>query len=120
MTRMKELLDKLCYELDEIAEKKELGAGDLELAHKLTDTIKNIYKIDKLEDTGYSNSSGWIVRGLPEDHSYYGQRRDHMGRYSRGSGKDHLIERLERLMDEAEDEPERDAIRRCIAAMRQG
>lgn len=120
MTRMKELLDKLCYELDEIAEKKDLGAGDLELVHKLTDTIKNIYKIDKLEDGEYSNSDGWIVRGLPDGNSYHTRNRGHIGRYSRGAGKDHLIEQLGRLMDEAETEQEREAIHRCVTALRQG
>ena len=42
------LKDMLCQELDEIAEKGELGAGDLDIAHKLTDTVKNIYKIEML------------------------------------------------------------------------
>ena len=38
--------EKLCEELKEIARKGELGAGDLEIVHKLTDTIKNLYKIE--------------------------------------------------------------------------
>ena len=39
---MYELRNMLCDELDELARKGDLGAGDLEIAHKLTDTIKNI------------------------------------------------------------------------------
>ena len=39
MEYMDKLRDKLCDELDEIARKGELGAGDLEIVHKLTDTI---------------------------------------------------------------------------------
>lgn len=55
MEYMHELKDKLCDELEEIARKGELGAGDLEIIHKLTDTIKNIDKIEMLEDgDGYS------------------------------------------------------------------
>ena len=40
MEYMYELKDKLCKELDEIARKPEMGAGDLEIIHKLTDTIR--------------------------------------------------------------------------------
>ena len=46
---MHELKEKLCEELEEIARKPEMSAGDLEAAHKLTDTIKNI---DKIADAG--------------------------------------------------------------------
>ena len=37
MEYMDKLRDKLCDELDEIARKPEMSAGDLETAHKLTD-----------------------------------------------------------------------------------
>lgn len=40
MKSMYELRDMLCKELDELIRKGELGAGDLDIAHKLTDTIK--------------------------------------------------------------------------------
>lgn len=50
MQSMYELREMLCRELDELTRKGELGAGDLDIAHKLTDTIKNIDKIDRLED----------------------------------------------------------------------
>ena len=39
MKSMYELRDMLCDELDEIARKGELGAGDLDIAHKLASTI---------------------------------------------------------------------------------
>ena len=41
MKSMYDLRDMLCKELEEITRKGELGAGDLEIAHKLTATIKN-------------------------------------------------------------------------------
>ena len=57
---MHELKEKLCEELEEIARKPEMSAGDLEAAHKLTDTIKNIDKIEMLEeDDGYSRAGNW-------------------------------------------------------------
>ena len=60
MKALYELKDKLQDELDEIARKPEMGAGDLELVHKLTDTIKNIDKICALEeDGGYSEAGDY-------------------------------------------------------------
>ena len=50
MKALYELKEKFEMELEELARKGELGAGDLELAHKLTDTIKNIDKICALEE----------------------------------------------------------------------
>ena len=45
MKHWEELRDTLCRELDEIAEKGELSAGDLETVDKLTHTMKNLDKI---------------------------------------------------------------------------
>ena len=59
---MYDLRNMLCNELDELARKGELGAGDLEIAHKLTDTIKNIDKIEMLEDDGYSRDEDYSRR----------------------------------------------------------
>lgn len=47
-----DLKDMLCMEVDEIAKKQEMSAGDLDAVHKLTDTIKNIDKILMLEEDG--------------------------------------------------------------------
>lgn len=60
----------LCEELEKIVEKGKLSMGDLEILHKLTDTLKNMLKIEMLEgeDEGYS------------------ERRDSMGRYAREDG----------------------------------
>ncbi len=52
MEKLHELKEKLWAELEELAEKREMGAGDLEVVHKITDTIKNIDKICMLEDGG--------------------------------------------------------------------
>ena len=42
MKSMYDLRDMLCKELDEITRKGELGAGDLDIVHKLTDAIKTL------------------------------------------------------------------------------
>ena len=131
MEYMYELKDKLCKELDEIARKPEMGAGDLEIVHKLTDTIKNLDKIEMLEDGGYSQAGDWEadMRGTyGRGSSYRGRKRDSMGRYSRegrgGRGgysrndaKEAMMEQMEMLMDQAGSEREREAIRRCMGQL---
>ena len=131
MEYMHELKEKLCDELEEIARKPEMGAGDLEIIHKLTDTIKNLDKIEMLEDGGYSQAGDWEadMRGTyGRGSSYRGRKRDSMGRYSRegrgGRGgysrhdaKEAMMEQMEMLMDQAGSEREREAIRRCMGQL---
>lgn len=123
---MHELKEKLCEELEEIARKPEMSAGDLEAAHKLTDTIKNIDKIEMLEeDDGYSRAGNWEadMRGTyARGSSYRGRKRDSMGRYSReGRYSRHaspdMMDKLQTMMDNASTERERDAIRRLMNEM---
>lgn len=130
MDYMHELKEKLCDELEEIANKGELGAGDLEIIHKLTDTIKNLDKIGMLED-GYSQAGDWEIEGRAYNRgsSYARRKRDSMGRYSRDGramryrddrmysrdeAKDDMMEQMESLMAQAGSEKEREAIRRCM------
>lgn len=135
MKALYDLKDKLQIELDEIARKPEMGAGDLELVHKLTDTIKNIDKICALEEEGgYSqavdmdgydrgnsdaNRGKHYVRGHYSRDGYgdYSQRRGRDGRYSRDGARDHMISQLEDLMESAGTEKEREAIRRCMSQL---
>lgn len=123
---MHELKEKLCEELEEIARKPEMSAGDLEAAHKLTDTIKNIDKIAMLEeDGGYSRAGDWgaDMRGTyARGSSYRGRKQDSMGRYSRdGRYSRHaspdMMDKLQTMMDNASTEREREAIRRLMNEM---
>ena len=83
--KMYELRDILCEELDKIADRGELSAGELETAQKLTDTIKNIDKISMMEeDGGYSGDGEWEAMGNYGRGSSY-RNRDSMGRYSRNN-----------------------------------
>lgn len=120
MRALYDLKDKLSEELDDIARKPEMSAGDLETVHKLTDTIKNIDKICALEDEGYSeagdmehyrrgNSYGgrYYVRG------HYDTRHGDRSRYSRGDGRSEMMEHLEAALDTATEE-DRDAIKRFM------
>ena len=132
MKAMEELRETLCAELDEIARKGEMSAGDLEAVHKLTDTIKNIDKIIMHEENGYSQAGGRNIRGYGDGNSYSnrgehwvrghysrdgemsGARRDNRGRYSLESGMDHMMEQLREMMEDATTERQRSAIHRCM------
>lgn len=130
MDYMHDLKEKLCDELEEIAHKPEMGAGDLEIIHKLTDTIKNIEKISMLEeDGGYSQGGDWEMEGrgsYERGSSYRGRKRDSMGRYSRdgrysstgrmysrAEAKDDMMAKLEDMMGSASDQ-ERAILRQAM------
>jgi hypothetical protein len=115
---MYDLRNMLCDELDELARKGELGAGDLEIAHKLTATIKNIDKIEMMEDGGYSRDGDWQsgMRGAYDRDMSNARRGTHYvrGHYSRDGGIDNMKRQLQEMLDNADDESIRRAIQRCM------
>lgn len=133
MEKLHELKEKLWAELDELAEKREMGAGDLEVVHKITDTIKNIDKICMLEEEGgyseavdgddYGRGSSYANRGKHYVRGHYSRdggidgyssrRRDRRGRYSRDDGHSEMMEHLEMAMDTATDQ-DRETIKRFM------
>lgn len=118
---MYELRNMLCDELDELARKGELGAGDLEIAHKLTATIKNIDKIEMMEDDGYSRDGDWQadMRGTYGRGSSYARRGTHYvrGHYSRADSMEHLREQINDMMRETDDDRVKEALRRAASLM---
>ena len=158
MHYMHDLKDLLCAELEDYAEKGKksgkMSMGDLDSIHKLTDTVKNILKIDMLEgETGYSEDGHYMGEGRIYGTSYddYMRRggmysyargrgryakRDSMGRYSRDDGymrrdgrgmrdgysredgKAYMMEQLEDMMADAEKPAEKEALRRCMEALK--
>lgn len=117
MTDLENLREMLCKELDEIADKREMSAGDLDAIQKLTSSIKNIYKIEMLEDGVYSHAGEWEadMRGTyGRGSSYRGRHRDSMGRYSRTDARDRMRTKLEDMMRDTDDEKTREAIRHCM------
>ena len=158
MHYMHDLKDLLCAELEDYAEKGKtagkMSTADLDSIHKLTDTIKNILKIDMLEgETGYSEDGQYMGEGRIYGTSYddgmrrgggysYARgrgryaKRDSMGRYSRDDGymrrdgrgmrdgysrdegKAYMMEQLEDMMEDAEKPAEKEALRRCMEALK--
>lgn len=158
MHYMEDLKDLLCAELEDYAEngKKsgKMSIGDIDSIHKLTDTVKNILKIDMLEgEAGYSEDGAYMGEGRIYGTSYdegmrrgagysYARgrvryaKRDSMGRYSRDDGymrrdgrgmrdgysrdegKAYMMEQLEDMMEDSEKPAEKEALRRCMEALK--
>lgn len=114
-------------------EGKDLHGGALEEFHILTDTYKNILKIEILEDGGYSQGRGYSIDDDDYSMDYSERRRrDRMGgysrdddgyddvesyrrgRYSRDDGMDHMKREFQRMMEEAKSPEEKRAIERCM------
>lgn len=139
MEKLYNLKDKLCEELEEYARKQEMGAGDLEVIHKLTDTIKNIDKIFALEENqgysengdqrsgSYSRGSSYANRGQHYVRGHYSReggnfggqdgyssrRENYRGGYSREDGRNKMMEHLEMAIESATDE-DRETIKRFM------
>lgn len=152
MEYIEKIKKMLCKELDEYAMKQKLTGGDLDMIWKLTDTVKNLDKIEMLEDDGgYSEARGGM-RGRSymhgssyDDDMMYSERRgrgrnakrDSMGRYSseggsyddgssyddysertdrrysRDDAKDHMMNKLGSMMENA-DPNEREILKDCM------
>jgi hypothetical protein len=102
MEYIEKIKKMLCKELDEYAMKGKISGSDLDMIWKLTDTVKNLDKIEMLEEEsgGYSEARGGM-RGRSymggssyDDDMMYSERRgrgrnarrDSMGRYSSDDG----------------------------------
>lgn len=98
MHKIKEMLMNELYEYEEKAKKMsggKLSQSEIERIHKLTDTVKNIDKIELLEEgEGYSEDTDFMGEGRMYGTSYApngrgrgrNARRDRMGRYSSDDG----------------------------------
>ena len=136
MEYMNKIKKMLCKELEEYGEQKSISASDVEMIHKLTDTIKNLDKIEMLEDEGgYSGHYPMYDDGVSyaRGRGRYAKR-DSRGRYSsdmdgnysdeysdrgydrcysRGDAKDHMMSKLGEMMENA-DPNEREALKEAM------
>lgn len=101
MEYIEKIKKMLCKELDEYAMKQKLTINDLQPVHLMTDIIKNLDKIEMLEEeSGYSEARGgvhgrsYMGGSSYDDDMMYSERRgrggnahrDSMGRYSSEDG----------------------------------
>ena len=124
-----------------------MSMTDFQLIDTVLNSVKNIYKIDKYKEEmdGYSEDGTYIGEGRIYGTSYDGYdrgasyargrgryaKRDSMGRYSRDDGymrrdggysrddgKAYMMEQLEDMMEDAEKPAEKEALRRCMEALK--
>ena len=114
MEYIEKIKKMLCKELDEYAMKSKLTMSDLQPVHLMTDIIKNLDKIEMLEDgesyDGYSEMREYPYMGGSSYARGRGRnaKRDRMGRYSSDddmSYDDYSETRMDRRysMDDAKD-----------------
>ena len=127
-----ELKKILCRELEDVAKKGELSAGDLDVVDKLTHSIKSLVTIMAMEEGGYSNDGGYSgarrrdsMGRYADSGSYggsYGRYYDDRSmdggysgrRYSREEGKSSMIKQFESLMQEANSQEEREIMHQAL------
>lgn len=144
MEYMYNIRNMLCDELEEMSKKKQISIADIDIIHKLTDTIKNIFKIEMLQEedgkysqedgNGYSREDGYSDRrnsrnSYKTDLTYddgedsYRRGRNQMGqftsresgrRYSRDGGKEKMISQLHNMMETAETDRQKESIKKLI------
>ena len=127
MEYIEKIKKMLCKELDEYAMKGKISGSDLDMIWKLTDTVKNLDKIEMLEDgesyDGYSEMREYPYMGASSYARGRGRyaKRDSMGRYSsddritddysearmdrrysRDDAKDHMMNKLGSMMEDAD------------------
>lgn len=125
--RLHKISDMVDKGLDEIAQKGSLDKETVCLAGQLVDIRKDLSTIEAMDEYGYSEDDGYSMarrrdsrgrysrdngsyRGSYDDGSYRGSYRG----YSRDEGKQQMIEHLNRAMQSASNEHERENIRRMI------
>ena len=144
MEYIEKIKKMLCKELDEYATKQKISGADLDMIWKLTDTVKNLDKIEMLEDgdgyDGYSEMREYPYMGASSYARGRGRyaKRDSMGRYSsddrmtddysearmdrrysRDDAKDHLMDKMGEMMTSANEEQReilKDAMRKIERA----
>ena len=139
MEYIEKIKKMLCNELDEYATKGRISGSDLDMIWKLTDTVKNLDKIEMLESgdsyDGYSEMREYPYMGGSSYARGRGRyaRRDSMGRYSsdddysermdrrysRDDAKDHLMDKMGEMMTSATEEQReilKDAMRKIERA----
>ena len=111
MGDFRRIKDMLCDEMDRIASKGSMNGGDLDVLYKTSDILKDIETVEAMQGGSYDS-------GMMHEGSYgysYARGRDRMGRYTGYSRDSHkVIEEMHRLMDSAEDERTRMAIKEAI------
>lgn len=130
MDALYNLKDRLEKEITKFNDKGDVSPTDLKTIGEAVDILKDIETICAMKEYGDDDQSyampnrgysmdryesrrpDWDNRGMYYDNNSY--KRDSMGRYSRHSEKEEMIEKLERKLKSAQTEQERRYIMECI------
>lgn len=130
MGTIEKLKDMICAELEEIAQKNEMSAGDLETVYKLIISKEKLLRIDEFEEKlGYSEDSrNWRYSrdGEPSGNSY-GRHyvrahysRDRSGRYSMDEGKTRLADQIKDMIDNSDlSQNQKTALRKAMESLQE-
>lgn len=115
-----ELRDMLLCELDEITQEGKLSAGTLDAVVDILKAVKTIDAIDMME-SGQSYDDGKSYRHERGGGYSNARRRNRLGQFSRNGGYSRdgksTVGELERMMEDAPDEKEREEIKHAIQDM---
>lgn len=136
---MEVLCEQCCKELDNIADNGGINSGNFETVRGLASTLKDLYKIKMLEGSersqgqgqsqggSYSNGNSYSMSGQHYVRGHYsrdgggysqGNYSNDAGSYSNRYSRSGLMEHLESMMNEAQSDQEKAAIKRCMEELR--
>lgn len=131
MGAAEDLKRMICAELEEIAQKGEMSAGDLDAVYKLIVSKEKLLRIDELEEKlGYSEDGRrWRYSrdGEPDSGSSYGRHyvrghysRDGRGRYSMDEGRTMLADQIRDMIDNSDlSQNQKGALRKAMEALQE-
>lgn len=142
MKEFDNIKDMIYCELDEISHLNKLDISTVKVLGELVDILKDVGTVEMFEEgvyvpedeysfaNGYSRNgysqrmysrdnydNGSSYRGRSSYNNGYSNRRGGRGGYSRDDSKQHIVEKLHHLMDEAHDENDKESIRMFIEQM---
>lgn len=123
--KLEALEDMLCDELTKIADKGALNSGDLDAVHKLTESIKNIMKVedmgvmDDYSQRGYSRRYSQTPYMMNGNSAYEGDsygRHWVRGHYSRSGS---VADRIEEMMEDGSlNQQDRNVLQKALNQLR--
>lgn len=116
MDATKKIMDMLCDEMEGIAKKGQLSAGDLDAVYKMSVAKEKLLRCEELEEKlGHSEGNGnWNAQG-----SYARGRRGSYGTGSYTNARDMMADNLREMSyDSGLSQRERDILQRAESEMR--
>lgn len=140
MQEFDNIKDMIYCEIDEISRQGKLDMNTVKILGELVDILKDCGTIEMFEENGYTTPDDdySLASGYNRNGGGYSQRRpmyyynnggnsyrggrnggysrggSYRSGYSRGDAKEHMVQKLEHLMNEAQDEKDRYAIEQLI------